>query len=715
MNSRTSDRRVSRLRWILPALLIIGWLAVGATGGPFAGKLGDVQANDNTSFLPASAEATEVSRLEADFVNSTQIPAVVVAERGSGITDADLAFVADAVAEVAGTSGIAEQTSPPIRSQDGQAIQMIVPVDSAGEVSESVEALREPLSSGAPAGLSVFVTGPAGTAGDLTTAFGGIDGLLLLVAGAVVILILIVVYRSPILPFVVIVSAVFALGLASLLVYVLASNDIITLNGQSQGILFILVFGAATDYALLLVSRYREELRLTDDKYRAMKSAWRATLEPVAASAGTVIAGVLCLLLSDLNSNRGLGPVAAIGIAASFLASMTFLPAALTLLGRTAFWPKRPVVDAESARRDDGHRFWGALASRIGRHPRRFWVATTLLLVLFALFLPQFRADGVAQSDTFLLPVESQEGQRVLTAHFDAGDGSPAVIIANDDALQQVRSAATGVEGVAEVAPVVERNGAPTTVDGRIALQATLTDPADSLAAEETIERLRSAVRGVDGADALVGGPTAVDLDTKTTAIHDRNLIIPIVSLVVLLILCALLRSIVAPVLLMATVILSFAATLGISSIVFNHILGFPGADPVVPLFAFVFLVALGIDYNIFLMTRVREEALRIGTRRGVLRGLTVTGGVITSAGVVLAATFSALAVIPLIFLAQIAFIVAFGVLLDALIVRTLLVPALVYDIGRPVWWPSALAKRGDEPEQEATTEATTEEEQPRV
>ncbi|MBN0974439.1 MULTISPECIES: MMPL family transporter [unclassified Gordonia (in: high G+C Gram-positive bacteria)] len=708
MNPPTSARRVSRLRWILPALLVIGWLALGSVGGPFAGKLGDVQANDNTSFLPASAEATEVSRLEADFVDSSEIPAVVVAERTSGITDADLAFVSEAVGKVAGTDGISERTSPPIRSQDGQAIQMIVPVDSSGEISESIEALRAELANGPPEGLSVYVTGPAGIAGDLTEAFGGIDGLLLLVAGAVVILILIVVYRSPILPFVVIVSAVFALGLASLLVYVLASNDVLTLNGQSQGILFILVFGAATDYALLLVSRYREELRLTADKYDAMRAAWRATLEPVAASAGTVIAGVLCLLLSDLNSNRGLGPVAAIGIAASFLASMTFLPAALTLLGRSAFWPKRPVVDPASAQREDSsnHRFWGALANRIGRHPRRFWVATTLLLVLFALFLPQFKADGVAQSDTFLVAVESQEGQEVLTAHFDAGDGSPAVIIADAASLQQVQNTAANVDGVAEVVPVTDPGGAPKTVDGRVALQATLTDPADSLAAEETIERLRDAVGNVNGADALVGGPTAVDLDTKTTAIHDRNLIIPIVSIVVLLILCALLRAIVAPILLMATVILSFAATLGISSIVFNHILGFPGADPVVPLFAFVFLVALGIDYNIFLMTRVREEALQIGTRRGVLRGLTVTGGVITSAGVVLAATFSALAVIPLIFLAQIAFIVAFGVLLDALIVRTLLVPALVYDIGRPVWWPSALANKEDVPEDDELVEA---------
>ncbi|GAC68155.1 MMPL family transporter [Gordonia soli] len=691
-DTSTTRRPVSRLRWILPALLVIGWLAVGSVGGPFAGKLGDVQANDNTSFLPASAEATEVSQLEGAFVDSSEIPAIVVVERSSGVTPADTAFVNAAVDRVAGTDGISETTSPAIRSDDGQALQMVVPVDSSGEVADSVEVLRDQLANNAPEGLTIYVTGPAGSAADLTSAFGGIDGLLLLVAGAVVILILIVVYRSPILPFVVIISAVFALGLASGLVYLLAKNDIITLNGQSQGILFILVFGAATDYALLLVSRYREELSTTVDRYSAMRVAWRATLEPVAASAGTVIAGVLCLLLSDLNSNRGLGPVAAIGIAASFLASMTFLPAVLTLLGRSAFWPRRPQADPDREHTvEEGHRIWASLADRIRAHPRRFWVASSLLLVLCALLVPQFRADGVAQSDTFLLTVDSQRGQDVLAAHFDAGDGSPAMIIADSGALQPVQQAASGVDGVAEVTPVAGPDGAPKTVDGRVALRATLTDPADSLAAEDTIERLRGAVRGVDGADALVGGPTAVDLDTKTTAIHDRNLIIPVVSLVVLVILCLLLRSILAPILLMATVILSFAATLGVSSVVFNHILGFPGADPVVPLFAFVFLVALGIDYNIFLMTRVREEALEIGTRTGVLRGLTVTGGVITSAGVVLAATFSALAVIPLIFLAQIAFIVAFGVLLDALLVRTLLVPALVYDIGRPVWWPSRL------------------------
>ena len=688
----TAPTRTRRLRWILPALLILAWLALAGMGGPFAGKLTDVQSNDPTSFLPASAEATEVARLESGFQDTTFVPAIVVAERDGGIQDADSAFLADRTGVLAGTEGFGPQVSPPLPSQDGQALQVFVPVDSTGEVKDTVTQLRDALAD-APDGLTVHVTGPAGTAADLSSAFAGIDGLLILVAGAVVMLILIVVYRSPILPFVVIFSALFALVLASLLVYVLADAGAITLNGQSQGILFILVFGAATDYALLLVSRFREELHVQEDKYAAMRTAWKATLEPVAASAGTVIAGVLCLLLSDLNSNRGLGPVAAIGIAASFVASMTFLPAALVLFGRSAFWPRRPGYTGDTEV-EAQHGFWAKLAARIGRHPRRFWVGSTLVLILFALFLPQFKASGIAQSDTFLFEADSSAGQQVLGEHFDAGSGSPAVIIANANSLDTVRTAAE-VPGVEDVT-VVTSGGARLIVDGRVAIEATLTDAADSLAAEDTVKRLRDSVHAVDGADALVGGPTATDLDTKTTATHDRNLIIPVVSLVVLAILCLLLRSLLAPLLLMGTVILSFAATLGISSIVFNHILGFPGADPVVPLFAFVFLVALGIDYNIFLMTRVREEAHRIGTRRGVLRGLTVTGGVITSAGVVLAATFSALAVIPLIFLAQIAFIVAFGVLLDALLVRSLLVPALVYDIGPRVWWPSALSRRAE-------------------
>ncbi|MFE7416934.1 MMPL family transporter [Rhodococcus sp. NPDC057529] len=693
MTTTARPRPVRRLRWILPALLVIVWLAVGGFGGPFAGKLSTVQQNDSTSFLPASAEATEVSALQKGFTDTRFVPAIVVAERTSGITAADTEFLSGTAASFAGSEGFGDEVSPPIPSADGQALQMFVPVDSTGEVGDSVTELRDALAA-APDGLTVLVTGPAGQVADLSAAFAGIDGLLLLVAGVVVILILIVVYRSPILPFAVITSAVFALGLSSLLVYVLADAGVIALNGQSQGILFILVFGAATDYALLLVSRYREELRIEQDKYRAMRTAWRATLEPVAASAGTVIAGVLCLLLSDLNSNRGLGPVAAIGIAASFVASMTYLPAVLVLFGRAAYWPSRPAFDARHAEKDEAadHKFWAALAARIGAHPRRFWVASSLVLVLFALLLPQFKASGVAESETFLLDVDSVAGQQVLGDHFDAGSGSPAVIIANEGARDAVVAAAR-VDGVGDIT-VLTAPGTrdPLVVDGRVAIDATLTDPADSREAEDTIVALRDAVHPIDGADALVGGTTATDLDTKTTSTRDRTLIIPVVILVVFAILCLLLRSLLAPLLLMGTVVLSFAATLGISSLVFEHVFGFPGADPVVPLFAFVFLVALGIDYNIFLMTRVREEAQRIGTRRGVLRGLTVTGGVITSAGVVLAATFSALAVIPLIFLAQIAFIVAFGVLLDALLVRSLLVPALTVDIGQKIWWPSTLA-----------------------
>jgi putative drug exporter of the RND superfamily len=651
---------------------VIGWLAIGGFGGPFAGKLSTVQQNDNTSFLPASAEATEVAKLQESFTDTRFVPAIVVAERSGGLEPTDSTFLSQTVDSFVGTEGFGDAASPPIPSADGQALQMFLPVDSTLEVKDSVKALRAALES-SPDGLTVKVTGPAGQVADLSAAFAGIDGLLLLVAGSVVILILIVVYRSPILPFVVIFSAIFALGLSSLLVYLLADADVIALNGQSQGILFILVFGAATDYALLLVSRYREELRIEKDKYAAMRTAWRATLEPVAASAGTVIAGVLCLLLSDLNSNRGLGPVAAIGIAASFLASMTFLPAVLVLFGRTAYWPTTPKFDADREHHDEAndHRFWAGLAAQIGRHPRRFWVASTLVLVIFALMMPQFKASGVSSSDIFLLDVDSVAGQEILGEHFDAGSGSPAVVIANADHADAVVEASR-VEGVSDVS-VVQNGGAPLVVDGRVSLQATLTDAADSLAA---------------------------DLDTKTTSTRDRTLIIPVVIIVVFVILSLLLRSLLAPLLLMGTVVLSFAATLGISSLVFDHIFGFPGADPVVPLFAFVFLVALGIDYNIFLMTRVREEALKIGTRAGALRGLTVTGGVITSAGVVLAATFSALAVIPLLFLAQIAFIVAFGVLLDALIVRSLLVPALTYDIGQKIWWPSKLAST-PEPEQD--------------
>ncbi|AFA71624.1 putative integral membrane protein, MMPL family [Gordonia polyisoprenivorans VH2] len=717
--------RRSFLRWLIPALLILVWLIIGGGLGPFAGKLASVSTNDNTAFLPASAESTQVNDQLSRFQDTTEIPAIVIAVRDSGITAADRAYLTEQTQRLQGKEGFASAFSPVIGSKDGKAAEVFIPISTKGEPADTVKTLRDSLAN-PPNGLEVKVTGPAGQVADLGEAFAGIDGLLLLVAGAVVVLILVVVYRSPILPFVVLISAVFALGLASGTVYFAADQGWLELNGQSQGILFILVFGAATDYALLLVSRFREELMHTADKYTALRRAWRATIEPVSASAGTVILGVLCLLFSDLNSNRSLGPVAALGIVASFLASMTFLPAALALLGRAAFWPLRPHLvetpdpdtktDAESnsatsADFDDAtsntHRFWYAIAQWVAARPRTVWIATLILLVIGASFAPMFKADGIAQTDFFLGDVDSVAGAQLQAQHFDAGAGTPTWILTRADRADEVVAATRGVDGVAQVS-VLSSNGAPVVRDGEVAVQATLSDNAESLAAQDTVERIRTKVHAIEGADAKVGGTTAVDLDTRTTAIHDRNLIIPIVLIVVLAVLILLLRSILAPVLLLATTVLSFATTLGVSALLFNGPFGFPGADPVVPLFAFVFLVALGIDYNIFLMTRVREESIRHGTRAGIIRGLTSTGGVITSAGVVLAATFAALAVIPLLFLAQVAFLVAFGVLVDTLIVRTLLVPALSLDIGSRIWWPSSLSHKRSEPDEDSGDPVTT-------
>ncbi|MCS7483346.1 MMPL family transporter [Umezawaea endophytica] len=674
------------LRWTLPALLVAVWLLVGGIGGPLQGKLSEVQKNDNASFLPASAEATEVADWQKRFADQESLPALVVFERDGGLTEEDLRATVGRGAALATFDGLAGDVVGPVPSEDGEAAQIIVPLKPVGsEITDVVEDLRALVREGLPSGLTVHVTGPAGILGDFANAFGGIDGLLLLVTAVVVALILLVVYRSPLLPLVVILNAGLALCLAVIAVYLLAREDVLTLNGQSQGILFILVFGASTDYSLLLVARFREELHRHEDRWSSLRTAMKRSLEPIVASAGTVIIGLLCLLLSDLKSNQGLGPVAAIGIAASLVATLTFLPAMLALIGRSAFWPFRPKFDTV-AHKETG--LWQRVSAFVGRRARATWIVTTLVLLVGVAFVPQLKANGVAQTDFFLNPVESVTGQEVLTEHFDGGTGSPAVIVVDQSAAQEAVTKAKAVPGVAEVAPSSDK-----VVDGKVELLATLKAPADSAEATTALRQLRTDLRPVGG--AIVGGVTAIQVDVQDTAKRDLRVIIPVVLLVIFLILALLLRALLAPLLLIATVVLSFAATLGVAALVFDHVLGFPGADPSVPLFAFVFLVALGIDYNIFLMTRVREESIRHGTREGTLIGLSVTGGVITSAGVVLAATFAALAVLPILFLAQIAFLVAFGVLLDTLIVRSLLVPALTVDIGRAVWWPSALARRG--------------------
>jgi RND superfamily putative drug exporter len=513
-------------------------------------------------------------------------------------------------------------------------------------------------------------------------------------------------------------TAVFSLSASILAVWWLAYADVVTINGQVQGILFILVIGAATDYALLYTSRFREALRDHERPWDATRAALRGSVEPIVASGGTVIAGLLCLLLSDLNSNKALGPVAAIGIAFSVLGALTLLPALLYAFRRGAFWPLRPAYGSAHPTDSgaEGRGLWPAVSRLITRRSRAVWVLSTVLLLGMSAGLLGLKADGVPQSDLVLGASEARDGQAALGKHFPGGSGSPAIIVGPADDLDAIADAALGLDGIDSVVaasadspsgtiPVGSDSAsggpagfpvdaAPTESDGRVLLQATLASAADSEEAEQTVRDLRDAVRDVTP-DALVGGVTATALDTNETSIHDRTLIIPIVLAVILVILMLLLRSVVAPVLLILSVTVSFAAALGVSALVFDGIFGFPGADPSVPLFAFVFLVALGVDYNIFLMTRVREESITRGTRPGVLRGLSATGGVITSAGIVLAATFAALGVIPILFLAQIAFIVAFGVLLDTLVVRSLLVPALAYDLGRRIWWPSALSRAG--------------------
>lgn len=693
------------LRWILPAVIALLWLGLAGPLGSFSGKLSSVQENDSTAFLPDSAESTQVTELQREFATERSLPVILLWESDDGpLDDAQLAEIAErtdeAVAVAEDADALTGEPSPPISSEDGAAAQVVLPFspDLGDELTVVVGDLRD-----IPAvdGTTAHVTGPGATFADFAAGFEGIDGLLLLAAFGVVLLILLVVYRSPILPLLVIGTAGMALVVSTAIAYFLAREGWIDVNGQSQGIASILVVGAATDYGLLLVARYREELRLEQSRFTAMRVALKQSWEPIVASGATVILGVLCLLFSDLGSNRGLGPISAVSIAFAMLAALTFLPAVLVLLGRAAFWPFRPRYGSEHAH----GRGWERVATSVGRRPGRVLLGSLGLLAVLAAFAPTFDADGIALSDAIRGGSPSATGQEALERHFDAGSATPAVIITPADDWEAVTEAAADVDGVTDVAPFTGegppgQSGRPVEVDGLVRLDATLADAPDSAAAQATVADLRTAVRDVDP-EALVGGTTASDLDTQETSARDLAVIVPLVLLVITVVLALLLRALVAPVLLVATVALSVLSTLGVSALVFEYVFDFPGSDPQIVLIGFVFLVALGIDYNIFLMTRAREESMRHGTEDGVLRALAVTGGVITSAGLVLAATFGALTVLPLVVLTQLGFLVGFGVLLDTFVVRSLLVPAAVHLIGDRVWWPGALAKGPTAPEEE--------------
>ncbi|MFC0529594.1 MMPL family transporter [Phytohabitans kaempferiae] len=673
-------------------LIIVFWLAVVALAAPLAGKLTEVEDNEAQSWLPGSAESTQVLDKQAAFASPDTIPAVVVYARSSGLTGADRAKVAADAQHFGQLTELDGQVQGPAVSADGQAAQIFVPLnlgpegwDRAGTI---VDSMRATADAGAN-GMDVHITGPAGNAADSAAAFEGIDSTLLFATIAVVVVILLFTYRSPVLWLLPVISAGVALTCAQAVIYLLAKHADLTVNAQSAGILTVLVFGAGTDYALLLVARYREELRRHHDRHEAMAFALHRAGPAIVASAATVAVGMICLLFAETNSTRGLGPVAAIGIVVGLAVMLTLLPALLVTVGRWIFWPVRP---KEGSPEPTTYGLWAKVGARIARRPRATWITTSIVLAIMAIGLVQLDATGLSNKESFRGNPDSIVGEEVLARHFPAGVGTPVVVVSDAAQAAEVRTRFAATEGI-EPSSVRE----PVVRGGIAYMEGTLTAPPDSPDAYDTVDRVRAGVHAVPGANAQVGGQTAINLDLQRAARHDRNLIIPIVLLVVLVILGVLLRAVVAPIVLVATVVLSFAAALGVSALIFRHVFGFGGADSSLPLFVFVFLVALGIDYNIFLMTRVREEVTRHGTKRAALIGLAATGGVITSAGVVLAGTFAVLATLPLTAFAEIGFAVAFGVLLDTIIVRAVLVTALNLDIGRRMWLPSRLAKVPDE------------------
>jgi len=699
-------------------LVVLMWFLLTGVFGPLFGKLSSVQENNNSSFLPKGAEATQASELIQTFSgkDSFSIPALVLFEGKA--TPENLAAInahLDAIGELtlAGTAAkITDYLAPGQRitafpSEDGKAILASVPLDGNSltkllpneepVLPAIVEALREDLGPLAKENnLTAYVTGPGGIFGDLFGAFGDIDSTLLLTTLGVVAVILIVVYRSPILWIIPLLSALFALSTAGGIVYLLAKNDIIDVDGQSQGILSVLVIGAATDYALLLIARYREELHLHENRFDAMRAAYKGVWEPILASGSTVAISLLVLLFSQLTNTAGLGPIGAIGIACSVITILTLLPALLLLFGRWIFWPRRPDFDGEDQVLGG---VWSKLGNTIGRSPRKAWVITGVILLAFAFTSTTLKADGIGTVDSFTTNPESVVGQKLLLTHFPGGEGDPTQVVVNVDKLDAVAAAVKNAPGVSSVVPLLDGFAIPggpvpeiKVVNNKAILNVTLDKAPDSVEASNDIPEIRRLAQQVDPT-ALVGGTSAVSYDIRSANDRDNKTIIPIILIVITIILGLLLRSILSAALLLGTVVLSYFATLGVCALVFNHVFGFEGGDTSFPLFAFIFLVALGIDYNIFLMTRVREESMKLGTRQGVIKGLTVTGAVITSAGIVLAATFAVLGLIPLVPLAQLGFAVAFGVLLDTIIVRSILVPAMVHDIGPKIWWPSKLKK----------------------
>lgn len=744
-----------RTKWVSLAAWVVLFMVVGG----LSAKLIDVQNNEASSWLPGSAESTEVVNELEKTVDPNNIPTLVVFSREGGLTEDDLAAIEATGPELAEVDGVTEAgvLTPAaaaaipdlpfkLQSDDGEVaiVSFVLNFGKDGwneipDAADEIEKITE------IDGVTVHLAGYGGQANDAAAAFEGIDTTLIGITLLVVIVILLLTYRSAFLWLLPIISVVVAYSISGGVVYLLAKYADLTVNGQSQAILGILVIGAGTDYALLLVARYREELRRHENRHAAMAVALHRAAPALLASAATVVVGMLCLVLAELNSTAGLGPVNAVGIAVTWLVMVTLLPALLVICGRWVFGPQKEhhgtwvkmgagmlgggvvaavvgflvggpgvvlgVLGVLSAvlgllaliqvgiehwtsvhsRPDFGSTepnesgFWSRVGDRISIAPRKVWIVTAVLLAVASLGLFSLKTDGLSTEDTYTKEFDSIKGQKILVEHGLQDNSNTVQVVGNTDEIGAVIEAVSTVDGLGTATPPQDIG------NDRSYFEATIDADVSSTAAFDIVEGARDAAHDVDGADALVGGGSAFYLDTKIASIRDNKVIIPVVLVIVLLILIGLLRSLVAPLILMGTVVLSFGAALGISALLFEYVFGFAGSDPGFPLFAFVFLVALGIDYNIFLMTRVREEAAQHGTRRGALIALGSTGGVITSAGIVLAATFLVLGSLPLVFLAELGVAVALGVLLDTMIVRSVLVTALNLDLGGKIWRPSKL------------------------
>jgi RND superfamily putative drug exporter len=702
MHRQIAGRLTGRVsKWIVALVAVLIFFPMAALGA----KLTDVQDNEASSWLPASAESTKALEKLAPFQDSNDIPTIVVYHRDGGLTPDDLAAIKGQLTDISAMDGVVGKAQGPIVSEDGEVAQSVVTYNFGkngwNDLPDTADELRDITKT---SGVDVHIAGQGGQAADSAEAFAGIDGTLLFATLGVVILILLFTYRSPLLWIVPILSAICALEISQGLVYLLAKYADLTVNGQSQGILTVLVVGAGTDYALLLVARYREELRRHEDRHEAMAFALHRATPAIVASAATVVVGMLCLTLAEMNSTAGLGPVLAIGVGVTLLVMITVLPAWLVIFGRWMFWPKRPTFGSPEPTASG---LWARVGRSIAPRPRTVWVGTALILLVACLGLFKLDTGGLSSTDQYTKEFDSVQGQRLLEAHGMVDTSSPIMVVADADRSGAVAEAITA-SGAGEPNTDIPPQG------GTALITVPVAGDVASQSAFDAVEQVRDAVHAVPGADAEVGGTSAIYLDIEQASHRDNKVIIPVVLLVVMVILMLLLRAVLAPVLLIGTVILSFGAALGLSTLLFHGVYphlfsegeGFKHADASFPLFVFTFLVALGIDYNIFLMTRVREETIARGTRRGSLVALQATGGVITSAGLVLAATFAVLGSLPLVFLAELGTAVALGVILDTMIVRSVLVTALNLDLGGRIWWPSALDRK---PPIEPTDEPSSE------